>query len=226
MSKALALKELRETAWIVAVAAAAYLYGAGGAFGYGIMTGPSYGYRYWTRPFTEILQANLSTFVMVSLGLAAGLGIRQAVAESSRGMWQFLLHRPASRRWIVGGKLLVGMTLYLTVAAVPILVLSLWRSIPGTHPSPFEWSMMSNHWLVWYVLTPLYLGGFLTGLRPGRWVGTRLLPLAGIGIVVLGAAGAAIELVGSWLVALVAIAVLDFLLIITVFYVAETRDFS
>jgi hypothetical protein len=165
-------------------------------------------------------------FVMVSLGLAVGLGIRQAVAESSRGMWQFLLHRPAPRRWIVGGKLLVGMTLYLTVAAVPILVLSLWRSIPGTHPSPFRWSMMSDHWLVWYVLTPLYLGGFLTGLRPGRWVGTRLLPLAGTAIIVLTAAGAAIDLAESWILALVAIAALDFVLLIIVFYVAETRDFS
>jgi hypothetical protein len=226
MFKALALKELRETAWIVAVAAAAYIYMAGGLLGYRVLPGPGDGYRHWSRSFVDILEANLSMFVMVSAGLAAGLGIRQAVAESSRGMWQFLLHRPAPRRWIVGGKLLVGMTLYLTLAAAPILVLSLWRSIPGTHPSPFEWSMMSDHWLTWYVLTPLYLGGFLAGLRPGRWVGTRLWPLAGTGIVVLGAVGAAVAWRDSWILAIAAIAVLDFLLFISVFHVAETRDFS
>jgi len=199
---------------------------AGGVFGYGIVTGPSYGYRYWTRPFIHVLEANLSMFVMVSLGLAAGLGIRQAVAESSRGMWQFLLHRPVPRRRIVGGKLLVGTVLYLTVAAVPILIVSLWRSIPGTHPSPFEWSMMSYHWLAWFVLTSLYLGGFLTGLRPGRWVGTRLMPVAGTAIVVGAAVGVGVQLVGSCILTVITIGVLDFVLVIIVFYVAETRDFS
>jgi hypothetical protein len=220
MFKTIALKELRETLWIICVAAAAYIYVAGG------VVGVSFGYRYWTRLFTEILDANLRMFVMVSLGLAAALGIRQAVAESSRGMWQFLLHRPARRSWIVGAKLLVGITSYLVVAALPILIFGLWRSIPGSHPSPFEWSMMSYHWLAWFALTPLYLGGFLTGLRPGRWVGTRLLPLAGTAIIVLGIVGIGIQLVASWILTVVAIGVVDFLLVVTIFHSAETRDFS
>jgi hypothetical protein len=52
------------------------------------------------------------------------------------------------------------------------------------------------------------------------------MPLAGTATIVLTASGAAINLAESWILALVAIAVLDFVLLITVFYVAETRDFS
>jgi hypothetical protein len=37
--------------------------------------------------------------------------------------------------------------------------------------------MTGSAWLVLALVLPAYFGAFLSGLRPGRWFGTRLLPL-------------------------------------------------
>jgi hypothetical protein len=53
-----------------------------------------------------------------------------------------------------------------------------WAARPGTHPAPFEWSMTDEAWRECSALTAVYLATFLTMLRPARWWGTRLLPVA------------------------------------------------
>ena len=104
------------------------------------------------------------------------LGLRQTVGESIHGTWMFLLHRPVGWTRLIGVKLLVGVALYLVCGAAAILVYAWWAATPGTHASPFEWSMTVPTWKVWIVMPIVYLGGaFLSGMRPARWVGTRLL---------------------------------------------------
>ena len=34
-------------------------------------------------------------------------------------------------------------------------------------------------WLTWLAVGLVYLGAFLSGIRPAAWWGTRLMPLAG-----------------------------------------------
>ena len=108
--------------------------------------------------------------------LAILLGFRQTVGESVHGTYQFLLHLPLSRRRIIGCKLAVGTAVYLVVAAVPLVGYSVWAAVPGTHASPFAWSMTLTSWQAWWSMTMLYFAAFLCGLRAARWFGSRLLP--------------------------------------------------
>ncbi|HYW79237.1 MAG TPA: hypothetical protein VE890_06640, partial [Thermoguttaceae bacterium] len=139
----LALKELHETAWIVAAALAVYLYLAAS------MTGPQFGPwvafdRGYNIPF--VAGDFLGVFCLVAACLAAALGFRQTVGESAKGTFLFLLHRPVSRRWLIGTKLLVGLGLYLVCSVVPVAIYAAWAATPGTHASPFEWSMTIPIW--------------------------------------------------------------------------------
>ena len=97
--------------------------------------------------------------------LAILLGFRQTVGESVHGTYQFLLHLPTSRRRVIGCKLAVGTVVYLVVAAVPLVCYSVWAAVPGTHASPFAWSMTLTSWQAWWSMTMLYFAAFLCGLR-------------------------------------------------------------
>ena len=54
--------------------------------------------------------------------------------------------------------------------------------MPGKHASPFFWWMTATAWEAWGVIAIVYLAAFLAGIRPARWFGTRLLPLAAGGV--------------------------------------------
>lgn len=215
----LAVKELRETAWIALVALAVYLYFAARAIGIGLAPWHSWNPRA-SIPFVS--GGFLGAFTMVAICLAIALGFRQSAVESGRGTFLFLLHRPVSRTALIGTKLLVGAGLFLVCSAVPILIFTAWAATPGTHASPFEWSMTAATWKVWGTITALYLGAFLSGIRPARWFGTRLLPLAAAGVLVAG-----ISVLPWWPISgLPALALLGVVLVSSILFVARTRDFS
>ena len=157
--------------------------------------------------------------------VAIALGLRQTLGESIAGTYPFLFHRPASRRWLIGMKLLVGMSAYLVGGPLAILGYGVWAATPGTHASPFEWSMTVPYWLVWFGMTLLYLGAFLTGLRPGRWYGSRLLPLVAAGPAVFSVVTSAV-VGGHVLLPLLIVLVAGTWLIATIFFVARVRDYS
>jgi hypothetical protein len=75
-------------------------------------------------------------------------------------------------------------------------------------------------WTAWLAISAVYLGAFLTGIRPANWLGTRLAPLvAALGLAILcSAAPVAI----AWPLLIV----LDALLIGLILYVARERDFA
>ena len=217
MRRALAIKELRDTAGIVL--GAVFFHAMFVVSAMGLPVWPWWWRHDFLIPFVN--DQFLAYYVVVSGCLAAALGLRQSAFETVFGTEQFLLHRPLTREWLIGTKLLVGGCLYLIVAAVPILVYAWWAATPGTHASPFEWSMTATAWKVWLTTTVLYLGGFLSGIRPGRWQGTRLLPLvAAIGLVYVLVA---IPWLWGW--CLLAVVLIDGLLVTTIFHVARTRDF-
>ena len=219
MLRALAKKELRETVWIVVVALLFHLYFVKGAMGISLL-GLTPSSRGGFMPF---ITGNLMQgFAMVATLLAVVLGFRQSVRESVFGTDQFLLHRPLGRWCLIGMKLLVGVAMLLLSCSVPILIYGRWAATPGNHASPFEWSMTFPFWRISLVMTVVYLGSFLSGIRPGRWVGSRLLPFfaAGTLAMLLGA----VPWVSDWLA--VAIVAVDVLLVGLVLFVAQTRDFS
>jgi len=177
-------------------------------------------------PFVEDEGSFYTWFIFLTLSMAIGLGLRQTLGESVRGSYPFLLHRPAGRRWLIGVKLLVGGGLYLACSAVPILAYALWAATPGTHPSPFDWSMTAPAWYISFGMTSLYLGAFLTGIRPGRWYRSRILPMAAalflayVAAICVFALGPVPEL---W--AYLTLAVFDVWMIAMILFVARTRDY-
>jgi hypothetical protein len=213
MFKAMALKELRETRGVV-------LLGLGGWLLLSWMQGAR---ESTAIPFVDDGTAGYICFISVLM--AIGLGLRQTLGESVHGTYPFLFHRPATRCWLIGMKLLVGMAVYMIAAAVPILIYGLWAATPGSHASPFYWWMTAQTWVTCFCVTAIYLTAFLTGLRPGRWYRSRLLPLAG-GLVVFcfvlfGITSTLISI--EWGIVLAAAA--DLWLIGVILFAARTRDY-
>jgi hypothetical protein len=175
--RALAFKELRETRGIAAVALGCYLVLVASlldlkafAFVPGIPATTT------EIPFvgTEFIKP----YIWITLVFAATLGFWQSVGESTRGTFLFLLHRPVSPDGIVLTKLATGLAVLGVCGAVPVVLYAWWAGVPGHFPGPFEWSMTASAWKAAAVFGPsFYLGAFLSGIRPARWYGTRLLPL-------------------------------------------------
>jgi hypothetical protein len=219
MFRAMALKELRETRGIMLLALAAYSL---------LVMGVVSGWRVWSDrmpPFVDD-SSFYSWFCFISGAMAIAVGLRQTIGESLPGTYPFLLHRPAGRRWLIGVKLAVGTGLCLVCAAVPILAYGIWAATPGTHPTPFEWSMTMPAWTVWFGFTLLYLGAFLAGIRPGRWYRSRILPLAAAGLVLFVVEVGAFALcLNESLWPCLAIFAFDAWMIAVILFVVRTRDY-
>ncbi|MGO9110870.1 MAG: hypothetical protein ACLP9L_16740 [Thermoguttaceae bacterium] len=220
MFRALVLKELRETGWIALVGLLVHLAIVANCAGYQVLPFSSRTMNVVETPFLD--GSFLAPFCFVSIALAAALGLRQTAFESRGGTWLFLLHRPMSMRRVLAAKLAVGGGLYLISGLIAILSYAAWAAMPGKHASPFLWWMTADAWKAWGLIAIIYLAAFLAGIRPARWFGTRLLPLAAGGVLaallvfpmfwpLLGIA--AFFLVAAWLVALI-------------HFTAQTRDFS
>jgi hypothetical protein len=219
MLRALLLKELRETGWIALVALVAHLAIVANCAGYPVLF-------VWSSregnnvPFLE--SSFLVPFCCVSAALAAALGLRQTVKESQRGTWLFLLHRPVSMWRVLAAKLVVGAGLYLLCGLIAILSYAAWAAMPGKHASPFRWWMTADAWEAWGLIAIVYLGAFLAGIRPARWFGTRLLPLAAAGVL-----AGVLTLALLWpVLGIAAILLVAACLVGLIHFAARTRDFS
>jgi hypothetical protein len=163
----------------------------------------------------------MSQFAQVAVLFSLALGFRQSLGEAVGSRFQWLGHRPV--RWwrIVAAKLSVGAGLYLAVSAIPILLFAAWAATPGTHASPFFWSMTGPVWWTWLTMLVLYLGAFLSGVRPARWYGSRLWPVAAAGLAVV-----LLNVIPWWPVQSVLLVVVAGLFTGTIGQVVETRDYS
>lgn len=220
MIRTLSWKESREllplVALTLAVQAAVFFLPSGLPF-----LGQSYGTaEEGIVPFVE--RGPIDWMLMLGGIAASAIGLWQTLWESGRGTFLFLLHRPAPRSALFRVKLAVGLIATLLVAGLPLAIYTLWAATPGTHASPFYWSMTVWAWLVWIRLPVIYLGAFLSGLRPGRWFGSRAFPLF--------AALAAIFLIAALeqfpLIAVAATLTVEACFLAIIYYVAASRDYS
>jgi hypothetical protein len=219
MWKALVLKELRECAPIAAAALAAY----GCILAHALRVDMVF----WPVPQEPDVPFVTDDFILqttfVSLCLAIGLAMKQVLAESTHGTWLWLLHRPLKRGQVLAVKLATGGGVFAVCAGLPILLYACWAAWPRTHASPFYWSMTESAWQTWGTLGLVYLGSFLSALRPGRWIGTRLLPLAGtatLAVIAFDMLDLSIVVLGSIFLLLAAS------LIVGIQHVGRVRDFS
>jgi len=223
MLRTLAQKELRETILIALAALVVYAYLV--TTGIGLDLVPYFylpGFYPDQRAIPFVGGVFSGMFVLVSAGFAIALGLRQSVGESIRDTFVFLLHRPVRRERLIAVKLVTGAVLYLACAGLPILMYAWWAATPRTHASPFSWSMTLFTWQAWVSLTAVYLGAFLSGIRPGRWIGTRLWPLAAAG----GLAWRIQVLPLWWVFGLGAVVMMNVVLTANILFVARTRDYS
>ena len=217
MLRTLATKELRETGLIALAALAVYAYFLTGAMGFRLL--PFFPTDTGVIPFLAGIFPG--AFIWVSGGLAIALGFRQSMWETTRNTWLFLLQRPAPWLWLIGVKLVVGLILYLVCAATPVLLYAWWAATPGTHASPFEWSMTWPTWRVWFTMSAIYLAAFLCGIRPAHWLWSRLWPLAGTAVLVF-----LIQWLPWWpILGLGAVVCLDVLLLAAILAAARDRDY-
>lgn len=218
MTRALVYKELREVLGIAALGVAASMILALTFIGWRpleMLWSSSQG----TIPFVN--DSFATQFGLLAFALAAALGFRQSLGDFLGDAQMFLLHRPVSRQHVYGVKLAVGLGAYLLCAAVPVLLYGWWAAQPGTHASPFDWSMTHTAWRIWLGMTAVYLGAFLAGIRPAAWFGTRLLPLVtASGVFVL------FVVPWSWMIALPVLAAVDAVLVVLILHVVATRDFG
>lgn len=212
MIRAIALKELREVSVFAGLGLLAFLLVATAHMGLnpGWPATPNY-YPFLGDSFRF-------QFGLVAVALAASIGLWQSLGDQWGGANLFLLHRPVSRRQLVGAKLALGLMAYLAVAAVPIVIYAAWARTPGSFAGPFFWSMTSETCETWAAGTAVYLGAFVAGLRPASWFGTRLAPLAAGLIVVFPLA------MFRWLVFLPCLLVVCAVLISLALFLASERD--
>lgn len=219
MIKALAIKELRESAGLVALAALGMVWALAGLMGVHPLRYLS-GYVAPDQAIAFVTD-RFATWASIFVGgLAVALGLKQSAWERGRDTYYFLLWRPVSRRVVFGTKIIVGVFLVVALLAVAIGIYGWWASIPGKKPAPFEWSMTVGAWKQVLLLPLIYLGAFLSGLRPGRWFGTRLIPLAGVFVWVFFASSVPY----TWL--FIPMLVLGYFgVLVAISYFAETSDF-
>ncbi len=219
--RALVWKELREIAGVTALALGCYaalvvsLVNARAFEWLPVMPRGTSGVPFVHGSFTH-------PFVLISVLFAVALGFRQSAWESAKGTYLYLLHLPRSREAIFSTKMAVGGAVLLASAALPIVGYAAWAAVPGHHAGPFEWSMTESAWQAALMMPAVYLGAFLSGIRPGWWFGSRLLPLAGAASLVL-----LVNMVPVWwLVGLPLTATLCVLLAGSVCYAARVRDYA
>lgn len=127
----------------------------------------------------------LGCFGFLLACIASVLGLAMSLDDGLRGTWGFALFRPVSRRAYIGAKLVVGGATTFVLAVLPVVIYSVWAMTPGKVMSPFHLSQLQPgiEACGWSVV--VFLGAFLSGIRPAKWWWSRLWPLAAT--LVLGA---------------------------------------
>jgi len=217
MLKALVIKELRESAGVIAIAALGVMYALAVLTGVRLL--PVF-YALQSNDFPFVSDSLYLLFVLTIGGLAIAMGLKQSAVEAGRGTYYFLLHRPATRKFIFGTKLSVGAAAVLALGGLLVLVYALWAATPGKSPTPFFWSMTSGAWRLCLCMSLVYLGAFLSGIRPARWFGTRLVPL-----VTAAACAFLISMLPWWWLALSSLVICAAILLAGISYYANQRDF-
>lgn len=216
MLKALVIKELRESAGILALACLAVVYALSELTGLRLL---GWGGRSLnTYPF---IYDQLLYYISLCIGgLAIALGMKQTAWELGQGTLFFLFHRPMSRTQMFACKLAVGSACVLLLSAMLILIYTWWVATPSHVEGPFFWSMTKRAWQLWLAMPVVYLGSFLSGIRPGKWFGSRLVPL----VAAIAITAAVVYVPWLWLTLLMSLTA-DVIFVICIFYYVRRRDY-
>jgi hypothetical protein len=163
--------------------------------------------------FSEAFSLIISLF-------AIGLALKQSLWEEMKGTYHYLLHRPLPRQRVFAVKMCVGLAAVLAAGVVAVLIHALWAATPGNHPSPFFWSMTVPAWQLVAVAPVVYASAFLSGMRPARWYGSKLLPLIGGGAIAYFLAA-----LPWWWLAFAGSAIATTALVACTLQIAATRDY-
>lgn len=181
----LVLKELRQNLPWFAIGFIAMLYVIRPFFvtGFsGSLLPLQFSHYYGSSEFSPILSLTQSAFLMALAVFASvcglALGLLQTFPEEGAGTYAFLLARPTGRLKVVGAKLAVGALLYFLATGLPFCWAIYWTSVPGHFACPFRFYMSYPGFMVIGAGFAFYLGAFLTGVRPARWFGSRLVGVA------------------------------------------------
>lgn len=216
MTRALVVKELRECAAAMALAALAAAYALCTLWGVRIgpwMVSEPEEFPFFGDDFEALV-------MLIGVALAVVLGMKQTQWEIVRGTFPYLLFRPMPRRRVFLLKWAVGAALVAGGAAIMILLHGIHAMTPGRQAFPFYWSMTVPTWHLWFTLPLVYSAVFLSGIRPGRWYGSKLLPLVAGGMIAF-----VLSIQPWWWLALVGSAIGTFVCIFAALQVAETRDY-
>ncbi|WP_339911743.1 hypothetical protein [Symmachiella dynata] len=186
------------------------------------------------RPFDQ-LPANFSEYLagrmpvdleqgfwIMPLIFALALGLVQTLSDSVQGTWGYLMHLPPGRRKVIATKLTVGVTAYLSCTGLFILACVTVALRMSSPEYPLEWPMVSPYVQLMLIGVLIYLGTFLSGLRPARWYGSRLIPLARCCMV----AWVLAILSEWWIVSLLVLSVVCGMLVCVILQIGGTRDFA
>lgn len=182
MFRVLFIKELREIWWFGLLVLLAMLYLVAGEVEFGQLRMWGYGFlrvvypeRVHSVPF---INGDFAKFTLFwSCGLAGVLGLWQTFRETQSRTWHFLLHRPVSRGLILQAKVATAAIVYAIAILLPVLLVTAWAAIPGTHASPFHWTLVAPTFLAAATGIPIYLTALFAGLRRGHLLGSRWWPL-------------------------------------------------
>ncbi len=200
MFRALFVKELREIWWLGLVPMAVVVYTAAAEAEFGRVDGFGFGFRHYTNPEAYHTMPfhgpQFSITVLLWGGILAGiLGLWQTFRESQSRTWHFVLHRPVDRSLILWSKVAASAVIFALAILLPVIAVCLWAATPGTHASPFRWSLTGPVWFAAATGSAIYLAALFAGLRRGHLIGPRWWPLIGVAAW-FGCAGAAF--MGPW----------------------------
>jgi len=109
--------------------------------------------------------------------VAVLIGALQIVPERRRDLWAFVMHRPASKAMLFGGKAIAGLSLYAAATVIPLLGAAAWAAIPGNVDGPFDWGLTLGGFGAILFGCPFYFAVMFITLRPARWYGSAILPI-------------------------------------------------
>ena len=219
MWKALAIKELRDVSLIVAASAFAFFVWTATVLAPSI---PWIGYHGDVMiPF--LTGEILGPLIIISSATAIGIGLRQSTCVLGESPSQFLLHRPIERWRLIAFKLFIGFAVVFVLTTTGVVVIFLRAALPGNIPAPFRVWMTTPAWIAIGCVSVVYHAAFLSGLRPARWFGSRLLPTIGI---LPFAFGIGVLSYWSLIPGLIAVFCLNWVLWIATRKIADSRDYA
>jgi hypothetical protein len=123
--------------------------------------------------------------IMTACGMAAALfaillGVLQSAFDLQDRQRGYLFHRMVSHNQIMYGKVLAGAIVYALACGFPLCSLTLWFAYTGPEYLPVRPAMVIPSVLVCMACFFLQPATLICVSRPGRWFGTKLLPLLSV----------------------------------------------